>query len=143
LRRNWRLSGGAFSIAPHMQSPKEFIQSYLKEKARVHEMWSNAWKPVHARFFQPDYRPLSPEKSAALSKAETVLDVANFHDSAVVITSGYGERFKLRYTLLTVGESWQISQIDLECAMCRTTGKRNEKECKLCGGKGWKTMQST
>ena len=124
------------------ESARQFIESYLREKVRVHELWSDAWKPIHARYFQTGYYPFNPQKSAELSKAETIIEIIDLAGSAVVITSGYGERFRLRYILLALAETWQISQIDLECAMCRTTGKRNDKECKLCAGKGWKTLQS-
>src|SRR4051812_17634037 len=112
-----------------MQSAQDFIRDYLKEQVRLQEVWSEAWLPVRERFFQPGYNVFDPQRSIDRAKAEEPLEVSESEGAAVVTTSGYGEGHRLRYTLQDVLGAWRISRIELECGICRGTGKRKDREC--------------
>ncbi len=121
-----------------MQSPEDFIRDYLKEQVRLQEVCSQAWLPVRKRFFQTGYNAYDPQRNIDRTKAEIPLETSGSEGSAVVTTSGWGEGHRLRYTLRDIAGAWRICRIDLECGICRGTGKFKEGACKLCKGEGWK-----
>jgi hypothetical protein len=121
-----------------MQSAQDFIRDYLKEQVRLQEVWSEAWLPVRQRFFQPGYNAFDPQRNIDRAKAEVPLAISESEGVAVVTTSGYGEGHRLRYTLQETPGAWRTSRIELECGICRGSGKCEDRECKLCEGKGWK-----
>ncbi len=123
-----------------MQSPQDFIRDYLKEKVRVQEVWSAAWLPVRERFFQPGYNAFDPQQNIDLAKAEVPLEASESDGAAVVTTSGYGEGHRLRYTLQATAGAWRICRIELECGICRGTGKFKDRVCKSCKAEGWKQL---
>jgi hypothetical protein len=121
-----------------MQSPKDFIRDYLKEQVRLQGVWSEAWLPIRERFFQPGYNAFDPQRNIDRAKAEVPLEASESEGSPVVTTSGYGDGHRLRYTLNGNPGAWRISRIELECGICRGTGKLKNSVCKLCKGEGWK-----
>ncbi len=123
-----------------MQSPEDFIRDYLKEQVRLLEVWREAWLPVRERFFQPGYSAFDPQRQIDRMKAEIPLETSESQGAAVVITSGWGEGHRWRYRLQGIAGEWRISRIELECSICRGTGKFKDRACKPCQGEGWKLV---
>jgi hypothetical protein len=121
-----------------MQSPEDFIRDYLKEQVRLQQVWSTAWLPVRERFFQPGYNAFDAQSNIDRAKAEVPLETSESEGAAVVITSGYGEGHRLRYSLQSKAGVWRIRGIAIECGICLGTGKFKDSVCKLCKGDGWK-----
>jgi hypothetical protein len=121
-----------------MQSPEDFIRDYLKEQVRLQQVWSTIWLPVRERFFQPGYNAFDPQLNIDRANREIPLETSESEGNAVIITSGYGDGHRLRYSLQSKAGSWRIGGIELECGICRGTGKFKDSVCKLCKGAGWK-----
>jgi hypothetical protein len=73
------------------------------------------------------------------AKAETVLSVNRKPDSTEIVTNGFGEYQRVRYTLVPHGESFAISTIEWECSLCSSSEKPNSN-CGFCGGTGWSRL---
>jgi hypothetical protein len=125
-----------------MSSPSQFLQEYFHARTELHRQWLTSYYESHReQFFTAGYDPFRPERSIRSSDAEQVISIASSDGGEIAITSGFfGGRWRARYRLVPVGDSWQISSIEMECGFCHGTGRsRNgEKECRGCRGMGWR-----
>lgn len=122
-----------------MQSIEEFFREYLASRTALLRASVGPWDLHIHQFFAPDYEPWNRQKSVGDSEAETVLEVNDRDGSPVVITSGMaGRLFRLRYRLSARDGSWQITNSELECGICKGSGQSAKgSACRLCKGKGW------
>ena len=98
-------------------------------------------KPHRDAYFTKDCIFDSRTGAIEQSEEETVLSCAEADGTMTVITSGVavpeGHRTRMRYMLTSVPNGWRIGRVQWECHMCKATGKRNDKTCVACHGKGW------
>jgi hypothetical protein len=93
------------------------------------------------QFFVPNYSFNRLKESIAESEQEAILAVNDAVDHVEIITNGYVRaQYRLRYKLKVSGNSWKIASVELECGICKGSGKRGENDCKLCSGVGWKLL---
>jgi len=122
-----------------MQTAEDFMRDYLTAMVNLQESSAEAFLPIHHHFFMEGYKPFDPMKNVAMAKSEIVISVAKKDDSTEVITTGYGEHHRLRYSLASNSGSFLISQMEMECGLCSRRGNPRP-ECKFCGGRGWQSL---
>ncbi len=123
-----------------MQRVEDFLLEYFRARTEMNRSLGVLYRPLAARFLAPNYASFDPEKSAAESEAEAILSVQASDATAEVITRGWlGADHRVRYSLSSVADVWQISAIEIECGVCHGSGKQKDQEsdCCICKGKGW------
>lgn len=124
-----------------MQSPQEFMQFYLRQKADASKADFQRSLNLHQRFFAEEYVNYVKNWQAEQEKnPESILSVEISEASAKVITvQPFGNRQqRYRYLLRTSEVGWQIYAKEWECFACKGTGRRDRIACNICGGAGWK-----
>ena len=122
-----------------MITPRQFIESFLQEKAAA---WAEARGPlsgVHNKYFG---EPLSKHAEYFMppDKVRTVIEDVKQSDtiaSAVARDHLQTGDIRKRYRLVAFGRSWRIIGIDRECFGCRGTGNFGGGRCRTCNGEGW------
>jgi len=122
-----------------MVTPEQFMEGYLAEMVRLHEQWAAGFRPVQQRYFAPSYNAFEPEKNVRTARKDSVLSIAKAGDRVEVITTGYGEEHRMRYTLERCGEEFRIVLVEMECSLCCRRGS-SRANCPFCHGKGWKGL---
>jgi hypothetical protein len=122
-----------------METAEQFLKDYLAVKLNFLEKWAKEFSPVQECFFKAGYNPFDPSKSISLAKGETIANVNKKADSTEIITTGYGENNKMRYTLIRQNENYLISLVESECGLCSRHGAPRQ-DCKFCNGKGWNIL---
>jgi hypothetical protein len=123
-----------------MESPRQFMELFLREQAQVSAAARQLYRPFEERFYEPDYLALYLDRRAAREKhPETILSVEDCGDVAKAITTGPGGvPRRYRYHLRRSGTSWRVSEREWECLGCAGTGKQGDSTCEICRGTGWK-----
>ena len=122
-----------------MVTPEEFMRRYLAEMVHLQEQWAAGFKPVQERYFTASYRAFEPEKNVQTARNESVVSISKSGDRVEVITTGYGEEHRMRYTLEASGEDFRIALLEMECSLCSRRGT-TRPNCPFCNGKGWKGL---
>jgi hypothetical protein len=126
-----------------MQSVEQFLYDYFRNRTELLRQSCGGWKSHTQRFFTPAYQPYDRHQAVADSEAESIVSVSSADDSAEVITTGVaGGRWRFRYHLSVVADQWRISIMEMECGICRGSGKAKDgkSDCRLCKGAGWKLV---
>jgi len=122
-----------------MTTPREFLESFLQEKAAA---WAEArphLSAVHNRFFG---EPLSQHAEHFMppDRVRTVIEDVKQSDaiaSAIARDHLRTGDIRRRYRLVVSGGSWKIIGLDQECFVCRGTGESGGSRCRRCNGEGW------
>jgi len=123
--------------ASRMNTPQQFIEAFLQEKAAIYNDANARLEPVYQEYFG---KPLLQRSGNFLLRDRQVVDdVKQSSASATVITRSHFKTADLRarYHLSTAGDGWKIIRIDRECFICRGTGRSGDTACKKCAGEGW------
>jgi hypothetical protein len=123
-----------------MQSPHDFIQSYLCEKKDLERLSCQHGMVLHQKFYAEEYSKSLQDWHAARDKnPESIVSAEVSDTSAKVITIEPLGRNKQRYRYLLrlSGLDWKIYGREWECFVCHGTGREGKVECHLCGGVGW------
>ena len=72
---------------------------------------------------------------AAGSTSEKVTEIMECGSNAKVITTTTGVPSRWRYHLISIGQDWLISKVEMECSQCRLLGVTGD--CPQCGGTEW------
>jgi hypothetical protein len=105
-----------------MQTAREFVEEYLGNEARFFDTLKIAFPGSH---FEAEPIP----------EMQQVLDVSEFKQRAYVVVSGISDAYKTRYALRRRSYGWALIAIQPQCPLCHRYGRN--KQCELCGGKGW------
>jgi hypothetical protein len=118
-----------------MQSPQEFIESFLREKADMDQVNSQRSIVLNQKFFAEEYVRSLKEWYAKL-EPEILANVEVSDTSAKVITVQTCDERQLRsrYLLRLSGSDWQIYGKEWECIICHVTGQKGTSNCHFCGG---------
>lgn len=123
--------------------PEEFMREYFHERTERIRCEMVRRNPFRQKFYTSDCYFDSQQGAVEQSEAEQILGVSNSDDGEVlVVTSGLGtgeRRWRVRYHLRPTGDRWLIRAGELECGICRGTGKKKDGKavCPLCNGRGW------
>jgi hypothetical protein len=124
-----------------MRPVEEFLKEYFQARTQHYRKSSASWTNSMTHYFAPGCKPFAPEAAVEQSEAEEIVASRSSEAEAEVITSGIWrvqEHVRRgRYKLAAAGEPWQIVSIEVECGLCAGSGKRKEKDCKICKGNGW------
>ena len=124
-----------------MQSPQDFMQSFLREKGDMNQVNYQRSVVLHRKFFSEEYVKSMQDWHAEREKnPEAVVSAEVSGTSAKVITSEiFAERqLRHRYLLQHSGSDWRIYGKEWECFACHGTGRKGTVDCPICGGVGWK-----
>jgi hypothetical protein len=124
-----------------MERAEEFMDLYLREKARLAAAQQRLCRGFETRFLAPEYLKLYLDRRELRAQSpETIMSAEEFANAAKVITTGRpgGMPKRYRYQLRRSRNGWQICEIQWECFLCGGTGARDGVECEVCGGEGWK-----
>ena len=122
-----------------MSTPRQFLESFLQEKATVYADANVRLLPIYTRYFGG---PLSQRTCDFMLRDRADAAVEDVTDSGVTATAVTSEHFRTgdvrtRYHLAADGKSWRIVRIDRECFLCRGTGQLDASRCRKCDGEGW------
>ena len=120
-----------------MNTPQQFIEAFLQEKATIYGDANARLEPVYKGYFG---EPLLQRSDNFLLRDRQVVDeVKQSSASAIVITRAHFKTadIRMRYHLSAVGGSWKIVRFDRECFICRGTGRSGNTACQKCAGEGW------
>ncbi len=129
-----------------MQRIEDFLQDYFRARTEMNRALGGLYEPLAARFLAPTYISFNHKQSVADSEAERIMSVQTSGATSEAITSGWlGADRRMRYRLSASADSWRIASIEIECGLCRGSGKRNDKQedCRICKGKGWTLLGTT
>lgn len=115
---------------------RRYIAEHIAEEQRQqadHELFRR-------RFFTADCVWSTSPRKLELLQSEKIESISSSHDKAEVIARrelpGVAEGYYfLRYHMETRGDSWIISEVDLQCCPC--DGKPGNTDCPRCQGTGW------
>jgi hypothetical protein len=102
-----------------MQSAQEFVEDHLRKEARF---FAAAEVALPGAFFR--------------TRHQVVLDVSELKTRALVVVSGSGKGYRVRYALRRRRAGWSIAGIQRECPVCSLF--EATKDCEHCRGKGWR-----
>ncbi|SRR5258706_8435288 len=123
-----------------MQTATDFLNDYFCDRTNLLRGSVDAWETHITRFFSPGYRPYDRQKAVAQSEAERVTSMAGSDEAPEIITSGCtGGLWRARYRLRKADDLWLVTSMEMECGICRGSGKARNgtDDCRLCKGKGW------
>lgn len=146
IERQGRLARVAHLHVKCMERVEDFLQRYFQARTQVQRVLGELYEPLEARFFAPTYTFFDHKKSVADSEAERIVSVQTSGTSSEAITSGWlGADHRIRYHLSASTDSWRIASIEVECGVCRGTGKWKDKQenCRICRGRGWTLIGKT
>jgi hypothetical protein len=134
------LDGRKVYLGLTMQSPQEFMESYLREGAELSKMQFRQSLPFHEKHYSEIFLKAYYEFHASESQnPEALVSVEVAGESATAITnkSLWESKERNRYHLVFSGQSWKISGVDWTCYVCKGTGRDGEAVCEFCHGEGW------
>jgi hypothetical protein len=122
-----------------MNTPKEFLESFLQEKTAAWAVARPLLGAVHSKYFG---EPLSRHAERYMPREAVRAEVEEVRQSNGTASAVTREHFstadiRTRYRLAAVGGSWKIIGIDRECFFCRGTGQTCGSRCEKCDGEGW------
>jgi hypothetical protein len=129
----------ADSLLGRMNTPQQFLETFLQAKASVYADANVHLSPVYAKFFG---EPLSQRARDFMlpDRVEDVIeDVKQSAGSVRAITRRHFKTADIskRYHLAPDGKTWKIVRIDRECFWCHGTGQSGSSRCQKCDGEGW------
>jgi hypothetical protein len=99
----------------------------LKRRLEIHQVYRQ-------RFYRNECLFDSRRNVIANSENEKIVSVIPTDAGASIVTTGE-TIYRSRYHVIPSGETWLIQEVDMECGLCRGTGKPGG--CSGCGGTGW------
>jgi len=122
-----------------MTTPQQFVESFLKEKAKAWREARPYLKPVFSNYFDNSLLQHA-EQFMPRDTVDTVIEDVTQTDGAASVVAC--ERIKAldlrtRYRLEAKGDAWKIIGIDRMCVICRGTGQFRNSKCEVCNGEGF------
>jgi hypothetical protein len=102
-----------------MQSAREFVEDLLRKETDFIEAVGVAFPGAS---FQ--------------TRRQVVLKVSELKTRALVVTSGSGKGYRVRYALRRQRTRWSIAAIQRECPVCSLF--EATRDCEHCRGRGWR-----
>jgi hypothetical protein len=140
-----------------MESPEAFLLRFFAARNVLFRRHQMELETFQKGFCQG---VLVYDKRIAGYEEERILDVVRQGSQVDVTTTGSSKgknAFRMRYELVAPGDTWVLSDLKLECPVCRGSGKsRSSKRvgdvpdeskpamfyvCKACKGLGWISMK--
>ena len=102
----------------------EFLQDYFQGRTDLYRQTGPLFAKHEQRFFAATYQLSDHEQSIADSEAERIISFQDSDGQVEVVTTGFTSvKWRLRYQLAAVGDSWMITAIEMECGICHGSGK--------------------
>jgi hypothetical protein len=127
-----------------METAQQFIESYLREKAALHVEQGRLMEPFNRKYFTEDYMKPLLDLFASRQKNPEKFTSMEISDEAtqIITTDCFGKmQHRSRYHLRVSGGRWKIFKKEAECPICQNKSLNDKKECRFCGGVGWKDYQ--
>ena len=108
-----------------MQTPEQFLSSFLKGRAAAYALANEKLAPLHAKCFGEPLLGHAGDFLLRDGSQAAFEEVRSSGDTVTIITREHFEirDLCLRYHLAKVSEEWRIVRIDRECVLCRGTGQ--------------------
>ncbi len=119
------------SANPTIQS---FMLRHFAERNESGKREEEIQEKFARQFFSPNVDWTRWLVSSRISMNERILGVEAPSGKVRVITSGFTD-MQLRYHLAPSQDSWIITEVDMECFLCRRDGRK--PNCWFCGGTIW------
>jgi hypothetical protein len=116
------------------KSAEEFMRDFFCARTVQIKKELENRAPFRQKFFTDDCFWDSHSGAIERSESEMIVSSSSSGIEAEVVTQETDPFPKLRYHLQTMGESWLIRCVDVECLSCR--GSSGNIQC-FCKGKGW------
>ena len=122
-----------------MESVEEFMRRYIAEHIAEGQRQQASREMFHRRFHTADCIWGSSPGTLESLQSEKVESISNSGSKAAVTTRRQlplsENHYFIRYHLETRGDSWIISEVDVQCCPC--DGKPGNTDCPRCQGTGW------
>jgi hypothetical protein len=126
-----------------MQSAEDFFGEYLREKRKNLEVFSGIQDQLHQKYFGADLL----QRHLAFSKAirenpPRIVSVDTVGDCSKIIWLEKTLKFEIRHRhiLFSKNGNWRIENSQMECFVCKGTGRCENEICKHCEGVGWQDL---
>ena len=122
-----------------MESVEEFMGRYIAEHIAEEKRQQASLKLFRRRFHTADCVWSSRPGTLECLQSEKVESISSSDGKAEVIARRVfplsENHYFIRYHLKACGDSWLISEVDLQCCLC--DGKPGNTDCPRCHGTGW------
>ena len=122
-----------------MESVEKFARRYMAEHIAEETRQQAGLEPFRRKFYTANCVWSSRPGTLECFQSESIEDISSSDDKAELTTRRVlplsETYYFLRYHLETSGDSWIISQVDLQCCPCG--GKPGNNDCQNCHGTGW------
>lgn len=126
-----------------MKKPiEEFMREYIRDAVAEEQRVLASRTPFRRNYYSDECLWDSRAGTLETLRSEKIESVTVSGSEAAVITERESQlgnradsRQRLRYHLKDVNGSWLISEVEVECPMCR--GKQ-DNACIFCGGTRWR-----
>jgi hypothetical protein len=122
-----------------MESAERFMRRYIGEHIAEEKRQQASLELFRRKFHTADCVWSSRPGTLECLQSEQIENISNSGNKAEVIARRVyplsENYYFLRYHLETRGESWIISEVDLQCCPC--DGKPGNTDCPRCQGTGW------
>lgn len=121
-----------------MESAQQFIVNYLRDRAVLDAELQRLSETFHRRFYTEEYMGLLVRAWNRNPTENFVSADGNELEAKVITMTRRGDQEeRFRYHVRFSFGRWRIHRKESECFSCKGTGKRNDKPCDMCHGKGW------
>ncbi len=129
-----------------METAQDFMERYLREKAKLQQVARQSNMSLHQQFFTEDYVKVLHNWQTSQGNIPESFVSAEVSDIAAKIitvraTGKLDQRY--RYHLAFAEGKWKITSQERACFLCHGTGKGNNTPCQVCDGKGWTHLYRT
>jgi hypothetical protein len=134
---------GFMNPAPTTQTARQFMESYLREKAELMKWDRQMRGAFEAKLYTAEImeRIYSLREATADLNRETLSTVVVYPDGARAVTTKPATEHKImiRYHLKMAGQQWKICSTETLCMHCHGSARTaNGSACPRCDGTGWK-----
>jgi hypothetical protein len=122
-----------------MQTPQEFVQSVLRERAELDRINQERSMVHFEKFYAGEYVKSLRDLDAEC-QPETIagVEVSNTTARVFTVCTVFKQEQRHRYLLRLSGSDWQIYAKEQACVFCHGSGRNGKIDCFLCGGAGWR-----
>ena len=128
-----------------MQSPQEFMESFLREHAELLQTQFRQSVPFYEKHYDETFLKRYHKFHASEGQnpeALVTVDVSGESATAITTKTLWESEQRYRYHLAQSGQSWRISKVDWRCHLCHGSGRFGEAVCDSCHGEGWQDGNS-
>lgn len=118
-------------------SAEEFLQQYFQTKQKHEHAWEDLWQRELKPFFGEYFLERRSEADQNWATLPVIRQQILEDDDTVSFITASEDHHTKRYYVKKHNSAYKIERIMVQCDLCQGTGKYDDEQCELCGGRGW------